>query len=67
MRVTLPSVLFATQTDPAPAAIAVGSFPTSTDAVRRPEWGFTRETYPSGSVTQIESNAASVGLDVESA
>ena len=67
MRVTVPSVLFVTQTDPAPAAIPVGSFPTSTNAVRRPERGFTRVTYPLGSVTQIESNAASVGLGVDAA
>ncbi len=67
IRVTVPSLLFVTHSDPSPTAIAVGSFPTSTDTVRRPEWGFTRETYPSGSVTQIESNAARVGLGVESA
>jgi hypothetical protein len=43
MRLTVPSERFATQIDLAPAAIAAGSFPTSTDPVRRAEAGSTRE------------------------
>src|SRR6266702_8982266 len=64
MRVTVPSALFVTHTEPAPAAIADGSFPTSTDATPCPESGSTRVTYPSGSTTQIDPNAASVGRTV---
>ena len=36
MRVTVPSVLFVTQSEPAPVATADGSLPTSTDPVCRP-------------------------------
>ena len=61
MRVTVPSEPFVSQTEPAPAAIAEGSFPTSTDATRRPESESILETYPSGSTTQIDPKAARVG------
>ena len=42
MRVTVPSARFVTQTEPAPAAIADGSFPTPTDPSDRPESGSMR-------------------------
>ena len=42
MRVTVPSELFVTQTEPAPAAIADGPFPTPTDSNPRAEPGSTR-------------------------
>ena len=61
MRVTVPSVLFVTQTEPAPAAIADGSLPTPTDPSFRPEAGSIRETTPSGSTIQSDPNAESVG------
>jgi hypothetical protein len=61
MRVTVPSARFVTHSEPAPAAIADGSFPTSTDAVRRPVPGSSLAAYPSGWTTQIDPNAASVG------
>ena len=61
MRVTVPSPRFVTQTEPAPAAIADGSLPTSTDPSLRPEAGLIRETTPSGSTIQSDPNAESVG------
>ena len=64
MRVTVPSERFVTQTEPAPAAIAEGAFPTPTDPTTRPESASIRETTPSGSTIQIEPNAASVGRTV---
>jgi hypothetical protein len=44
IRVTVPSELLATQTDPAPDAIADGSSPTVTGPTTRPEAGSIRET-----------------------
>src|SRR3954469_3336393 len=64
MRVTVPSELFVPQSEPAPAAIAEGAFPTATESTTRPEWGFIFRTTPSGLTIQIDANAARAGRAV---
>src|SRR5262249_1561921 len=61
MRVTVPSLLFVTQTEPAPAVIADGSLPTPTDPSFLPDAGSLRETTPSGSTIQSAPKAENVG------
>ena len=64
MRVTVPSELFVTQTEPAPGAIAEGAFPTATESTTRPEPGSIFSTTPSGLTIQTEPKAARAGRAV---